>query len=159
MKTRLGFLTDAEAPKRLETYLRESIPLVVHMDVRVLSADVHGLLLEAPLAPNRNHIGTAFGASLHGLGTLACWGLVWLVLEDQPGREVIVADSHMEYRRPVTGTFQARCPLPTPEALESLREGFINRQRARIGLTATLNTGTRAVAEFRGTFVAMHAKS
>ena len=158
MTALIKFLTDADAPKRLERYLHEAIPLVTHMDVRVLSADLHGLLLEAPLAPNRNHIGTAFGASLHGLGMLACWGMVWLVLEDEPEREIVVADSRMTYRAPATGTFQARCPLPTPGAVTALREGYRSKGRARLALESSVGTGTKPVATFAGTFVALRHK-
>jgi thioesterase domain-containing protein len=155
-----AFLTDPEAPRRLERYLQESIPLVGHMDVRVLASDVHGVLLEAPLAPNRNHIGTAFGASLHGLAMLACWGLVWLALEDHADREIVVADSRMSYRAPAAGTFQARCPLPPPEAVAALRAGYAMRGRARIALDATINAGgAKPVATFSGTFVALRAKA
>ena len=47
------------------------------MGVKVESLDEDYLTLFAALAPNINHIGTAFGGSLHGLATLACWGVVW----------------------------------------------------------------------------------
>ena len=154
----LPFLTDGAASQRLERYLRDSIPLVVHMDVCVLSADVRGVVLEAPLAPNRNHVGTAFGASLHGLATLACWGLVWLVLEDHPEREIVVGDSRMRYRRPATATFQARCPLPAPEMLAGLRRDYEARGRARLVLDAQVECGGNRVAEFKGTFVTLRGK-
>ena len=149
------FLTDRDAAQRLEAYLREAIPLVGYMDVRVLSADVKGVIVEAPLAPNRNHLGTAFGASLHGVATLACWGLVWLVLEDHAEREIVVADSRMRYRAPAEATFQARCPLPPADAIEELRAAFMARPRARIELEAHVECGGTRVADFEGAFYAL----
>jgi thioesterase domain-containing protein len=154
----LPFLTDAQAPKRLETYLRAAIPVVNFMDVRVLSCDVRGVVLEAPLAPNRNHIGTAFGASLHGLATLAAWGLVWLTLEDKVEREIVVAASSMRYRAPAPSTFQARCALPDAQQLWALRDDYMNRKRARIVLTASIECAGERVADFEGTFVALKGK-
>jgi len=154
----LPFLTDEAAPKRLETYLRAAIPVVNFMDVRVLSCDVRGIVLEAPLAPNRNHIGTAFGASLHGLATLAAWGLVWLVLEDKPEREIVVGESNMRYRLPAPSTFQARCALPDAGKLWGLRDDYSNRKRARIVLSANIECAGERVADFEGTFVALRGK-
>lgn len=154
----LPFLTDGMAPRRLETYLRAAIPMVSFMDVRVLSSDVRGVVLEAPLAPNRNHIGTVFGASLHGLATLAAWGLVWLTLEDKADREIVVAQSTMRYRAPAPSTFQARCALPDPEKLWGLRDDFTNKKRARIVLTASIECAGERVADFEGTFVALKGK-
>lgn len=154
----LPFLTDPLAPRRLETYLRDAIPVVNFMDVRVLSCDVKGVVLEAPLEPNRNHIGTAFGASLHGLATLASWGLVWLTLEDKTDREIVVAESTMRYRSPVPSTFQARCALPHADVLWGLRDDYTNRRRARVVLDATVTCAGERVADFEGTFVALRAK-
>lgn len=154
----LPFLTDGMAPKRLETYLRAAIPMVNFMDVRVLSCDVRGVVLEAPLAPNRNHIGTAFGASLHGLATLSAWGLVWLTLEDKVEREIVVGQSTMRYRAPAPSTFQARCALPEPTVLWGLRDDYTNRGRGRIVLTAAVECAGERVADFEGTFVAIKGK-
>jgi len=153
------FFVDPGSPQRLERYLREAIPLVVHMDVRVLSADLKGVVLEAPLAPNRNHIGTAFGASLHGVATLAGWGLMWLALEQHAEREIVVVESQMRYRLPANGTFQARCALPTPDALLELNADYATRGRARLVLDAHVECAGNRVAEFEGTFIAMKGKA
>lgn len=155
---RKPFFVDPDARLRLERYLREAIPLVVHMDVRVLSADLKGVVLEAPLAPNRNHVGTVFGASLHGVATLACWGLMWLALEEHAEREVVVADSHMRYRLPATATFQARCPVPPPQQLLELSADYATRGRARLVLDAQVECAGSRVAEFEGTFIAIKGK-
>src|SRR5688572_1616471 len=130
-QSRKPFFVDPDAALRLENYLRASIPLVAHMDVRVLGADLKGIVLEAPLAPNRNHVGTAFGASLHGVATLACWGLMWLALEEHGEREIVVGESQMRYRLPAKGTFQARCPVPAPDSLLELSADYATRGRAR----------------------------
>lgn len=156
---RKPFFIDPTAALRLEQYLREAIPLVSAMDVRVLSADLKGIVLEAPLAPNRNHVGTAFGASLHGVATLACWGLMWLALEEHAEREIVVGESHMRYRLPATATFQARCPVPPPEALLELSADFATRGRARLVLDAHVECSGTRVAEFEGTFIALKGKA
>ena len=129
------------------------------MDVRVLSADLKGIVLEAPLTPNRNHVGTVFGASLHGLATLSCWGLMWLALEEHGEREIVVVESHMRYRLPATATFQARCPVPAPAALLELSGEYATRGRARLVLDAHVECAGTRVAEFEGTFIATKGKA
>lgn len=66
----------------LERILHTEIPLTRAMDIRVLRADQNGLALGAALAPNLNHKQTAFGGSLNSLATLACWGLIQLLVGD-----------------------------------------------------------------------------
>ena len=63
--------------ERLQGFLDEHIPLTRAIQLRVASLDDSGLRLEAPLAPNVNDKGTAFGGSLASLLTLAGWGLLW----------------------------------------------------------------------------------
>ncbi len=57
----------------LEAFLHEKIPLTKAMGLHVAESNARRLVLEAPLAANRNHLGTAFGGSLHALPTLACY--------------------------------------------------------------------------------------
>src|SRR5690606_33240492 len=54
-----------------EAFLHAKIPLARAMGVRVERCDSEGLVLTAPLEPNHNHLGTAFGGSLAALATLA----------------------------------------------------------------------------------------
>ena len=65
----------------LERKLREEIPLARAMDLRVADYDGQALTLAAPLPPNINDKGCAFGGSLASLMTLAGWGLVRLQLQ------------------------------------------------------------------------------
>ena len=61
-------------------YLQERIGrefmLARHIGVVVESADDAAVVLLAPLAPNANHQGTAFGGSLYSLSVLTGWA--WL---------------------------------------------------------------------------------
>ena len=83
---------------RLERYMHRTIPLVEQMQVRVVAFDAAGLALTAPLAPNINHEQTAFGGSLASLATLACWGYLWLLLEDEPNMHMVVNEAHIRYQ-------------------------------------------------------------
>ena len=50
------------------------IPLAAAMQVSIARIDANALELTAPLDPNANHMGTAFGGALQALATLAGWG-------------------------------------------------------------------------------------
>lgn len=61
--------------KSLEKYLHEHIPLSKAMQVSVIEAGQNKVILSAPLAPNINHVGTAFGGSESTVAILAAWSL------------------------------------------------------------------------------------
>lgn len=144
----------AEAIRLLQGYLDHAIPLVPQMQVRVAALTDAELVLDAPLAPNRNHIGTVFGGSLNSLATLACWGLVWLALHGR-GAHIVIHEGHMKFARPATGDFSAACRLPGEAALRDFTAQYAQRGRARLALAARIACGGDTVAEFEGRFAAL----
>lgn len=145
---------DPAAGQRLEAYLHAHIPLVQHMQARVDTCNAAGLTLSAPLAANLNHEGTAFGGSLDSLAMLACWGLVWLLLEHEPAVHIVVAESRMQFLRPVTDTLVARCALPDAAARQTFIETLQRRNKARLELQAEITRPHAVCAKFAGYFVA-----
>lgn len=139
---------------RLERYMHDTIPLVGQMQVRVTAFDAAGLTLTAPLAPNINHERTAFGGSLASLATLACWGYLWLLLEDEPRMHMVVNEAHMRYLKPVTAALTARCEAPAAEALQRFLDTLQRRGKARIELKAAMLQEGVLCAEYSGSFVA-----
>lgn len=139
---------------RLEDYMRRTIPLVTQMQVRVEVYDATGLTLSAPLAPNINHEFTAFGGSLASLATLACWGYLWLLLEDESGMHMVVNEAHMRYLKPVTGQLSARCAAPAPAEQGKFLEVLARRGKARLELKAGIAEHSVLCAEYIGSFVA-----
>ncbi len=64
----------------LEAALHSHIPLSKAMGIVVSQFDGQSLELQAPLAPNINHQGSAFGGSLTAISALTGWGMVQLQL-------------------------------------------------------------------------------
>ena len=60
----------------LQNLIDREIILAKHMGVVVESADDTSMVLRAPLAPNANHKGTAFGGSLYSIAVLTGWAWV-----------------------------------------------------------------------------------
>ncbi len=151
-------LARADAVPALQAYLNDSIPLIEPMQVRVASAGIEGVGVSAPLAPNSNHIGTAFGGSLHGLATLASWGLLWLLLREREDVSIVVRDSRMRYLAPARGELEAFSPTPNPGILNQFFRGMDRRGKAGIELTARVESEGTLCADFEGGFVAVRAR-
>lgn len=151
-------MSDVAANERLlretEAYLHEQIPLTRAMGVTLESWDGVRLVLQAPLEPNHNHLGTAFGGSLSALATLAGYSLVWLMLGDREAH-VVVRDSHIRYRHPVRHLLRAECTRPDDETMQAFRHQFAETGRARLSLPVILQEEGKVCVEFEGSFVAM----
>lgn len=139
----------------LDAYLRGAIPLYAAMGASVDSAGDDEVVIRAPLAPNRNHQGTAFGGSIASLATLACWGWLWVKLQPaHGGAALVVARSDIEYLQPVPGDFIARCTAPTVTACDAMLAALARKGRGRIELAATVEHDGAVCARYAGLFVA-----
>lgn len=137
-----------------EAFLHDQIPLTQAMGVQVKRYDATGLVLTAPLAPNHNLPGTAFGGSLATPATLAGYTLPWLKLGDR-GSHIVIKESQIRYRFPVRGDLRAVAPRDGAAALTDFREGYQPPGRARLTFLIKIISGDKVCVEFRGTFVAL----
>lgn len=137
-----------------ETFLHQQIPLTQAMGVTVESWDGQLLVLQAPLEPNHNHLGTAFGGSLSALATLAGYCLLWLVLGDRQAH-IVVRESRIRYRHPVRGALRAMCRRPSEQEMQVFQRKFAETGRASLTLRTTIEEAGKTCVEFEGSFVAM----
>jgi thioesterase domain-containing protein len=147
-------MSDEKALREITEYLHGKIPITLAMGIRVTSFDGAALTLEAPLAANHNHLGTAFGGSLAAIATLAGYARVWLALEN-PDAHVVIRESTMKFRRPVRGSLRAVCRASDGAALDEFRQALARAGKARIDLDVTIEESGEVAVEFRGTFVAV----
>jgi thioesterase domain-containing protein len=138
----------------LESFLHEKIPLTLAMEVHVAECDDTHIVLTAPLAPNRNHLQTAFGGSLHALATLSGYSLLWWLLRE-PQAHIVIRESTIQYERPVRDTLRAVCCAPPWLELERFRRDFNRKGKGRIALEANIEHAGEIAARFHATFVAM----
>lgn len=116
-----------------EHALLADIPLARAMALRVHAHNGDELALAAPLAPNINDKGCAFGGSLVSLLTLAGWGLIVLKLAELKREcDVYVQDSSTRYLAPVWTDFVARARLAEGESWIAFAETLTARGRARL---------------------------
>jgi thioesterase domain-containing protein len=146
-------LASAEA---LEHYLHRSIPLSRAMQVTVIEVTDERAVLGAPLGPNINHLGTAFGGSACTLATLAAWSLLHCRLQALwPAARLVLQSSSMQYLRPIRTGFSAHAQLAPDAGWALFLRTLERRGRARIAAVAQLRTNNELAAHFFGEFVAL----
>ena len=140
--------------KDTEAFLHQQIPITLAMGVQVQSFDGRHLTITAPLEPNHNHLGTAFGGSLSAIATLAGYTLLWLLLGDRSAH-IVIRESSLRYRRPVTGAIRAICERPDEAALTAFKTQFAETGKARLRLQVRIEESAQSCVEFEGEFVAL----
>lgn len=145
------------APEELEKFLHAKIPLTAAMGIRVVQTGPRRLILEAPLAPNVNHLGSVFGGALHTLPTLACYAALWtLLVEGGVDGHVVVKQSYANYRQPVRNTFRAICNRPPPGIASEFIDDLRRFKKARMDLESIIEGADgKPAVEFHGSFVAL----
>ena len=139
----------------VNAYLARHVPITQAMGIRLRSFAADGVTMTAPLKPNINDKGIAFGGTLASILSLCGWALTDLVLREAGEvADVFIAAGTTEYRAPVTGRIVARCPLPPPEDLAAFLSAYRLRGRARLRLEAFIETRDARAALFHATYVA-----
>ncbi|HUW53921.1 MAG TPA: YiiD C-terminal domain-containing protein [Rhodanobacter sp.] len=129
-------LTQAQ---ELVQFIRDEIPLAHAMDLQLGSCDDDTFSLLAPLAPNVNDKGCAFGGSLLSLMTLSGWGLVELALRRRgESCDVFVAESTVRYLAPLWQDFHSESRLATEASWGTFFRTLSLRGRARIEVVSVV---------------------
>lgn len=144
--------------EELQALLHREIPITQHFHLSVAAYTQQLLRLDAPLAENVNHAGTAFGGSLSTLLTLAGWSMVWFVLQEyQLQGEIIIQDCSCKYIYPVKRDFSACCYRPNSFELNRFDKTLRTRGRARLELKAEIIEGDQVAVSFMGRYVVLLA--
>ena len=141
------------------TYLQDRItsefPLARHMDIVVESADEQGIVLCAPLGPNANYKGTAFGGSLFSIAVLTGWAWITRYLDaTQLAADAVIQESTIRYLVPVHGVLRATLAPPAAAHIEKFRKMMQRAGRGRIRLKVDIRQGNTLAGEFEGVFAA-----
>jgi len=139
--------------QQAEEYFHREIPITRAMGIRVTKSDEEQFIVEAPVALNSNHLRTGFGGSINAVTTLAGYGLLWSALQRQ-GVHIVVAESSIQFVRPIHQTIRAVCLRPEAEAWLAFHNRLESKGQASISLTVTVVEEGKVSAEFKGIFVA-----
>jgi thioesterase domain-containing protein len=136
-------------------FIRAKIPLARAMDLRLDRYAPDVLSLAAPLAPNINDKGCAFGGSMASLMTLAGWGLVELALRARGIEcDIYVGDSAIRYREPLFGELRATARFAEADALGVFLKTLDARGKARIQVACAIAGDRQDAATLEAAFVA-----
>ncbi|GJM08130.1 MAG: thioesterase [Lysobacteraceae bacterium] len=139
--------------ERLQDFMQRHIPITTAMQLQVVKADRAAVTITAPLQPNVNDKGTAFGGSMASVATLAGWGLVWANLNDEDGYDIMIRDTQLRYRRPVYGQIEANASIEA-DAWRDFMDKLSARGRARIEIGITIAGEDGPAMDMVGTYVA-----
>lgn len=146
------------SPRGLTTFLHDQIPLARAMEMKVVEAGAERVVLSAPLAPNRNHLGTAFGGSLQALPTLACYSALWMTLREAGyDGHVVVKSSHATFHDPLAGDLRAVCVRPSAAEVTPFLATLRRHKKARMELHSEVAGAVpgKPAVKFTGSFVAV----
>ena len=144
-----------EAAARLEREILEHIPLARAMQLGVSRYTGDELEMIAPLAPNINDKGCAFGGSMASLLTLAGWGLLELGLRAHGfACDIYVGDSQLRYHEPLWGELRGVARFAEADALAALVAGVRERGKGRADVVCEIAGEGRAAASLVARFVA-----
>lgn len=139
----------------LEHLILDTIPMARAMELQVGDYDGDTLHLHAPLAPNINDKGCAFGGSLVSLMTLAGWALVTLAMRARGiTADVFVASSDVKYLAPLTDDLHAQAELADDADWQRFFATFEARGKARIMVASAIRDGAGDACVQRARFVA-----
>lgn len=140
----------------LTRFIRTEIPLAGAMDLQLDRYSDDAISLAAPLAPNVNDKGCAFGGSLVSLMTLTGWALVELALQRRGEHcDVFVGESTVRYLEPVWSDFRSEARLADEADWETFFATLAARGKARIEVACAVpGSAARPAATLAARFVA-----
>jgi len=140
----------------LQGRISNEFPLAKHLAISVEAADDSTVVLRAPLGPNANYKGTAFGGSLYSVAVLAGWA--WLtryLAASGVAADVVIQESTVHYLAPCEGELRARALPPSPAHMEKLLKMLRRAGRGRVRMRIEVGQGPAVAASFDGVFAAM----
>ena len=139
----------------LQERIDREIMLAKPMGIIVESANDSSLVLRAPLAPNANHKGTAFGGSLYSLAVLTGWAWLTRFLATRTlDAEAVIQESSMRFLAPVRGELRASAAAPGAAQIDKFRRMLQRAGRGRISLRVEINYDRTLATLFEGVFAA-----
>lgn len=146
----------ASAAAALEAEILARIPLASAMGLRIRRYAGDELEMAAPLAPNVNDKGCAFGGSISSLLTLAGWGLIVLGLRGRGFEcDLYVGDSHLRYQEPVWGELRGIARFEQAGALDALCDSLAARGKGNTRVVCELAGERRAATTLTARFFAV----
>lgn len=146
--------------QELNDYLTHHVPLFRAMRARVEHTDANRLALTAPLEPNLNDKGTAFGGAMAAIAALTGWAITTITLRDHgETAEIVIIDSTLKFLRPVRETIIAECVPPDAVMVETFIERYRQRGKARWTVDVVVRADGEPAMTFKGHYGVFRGKA
>lgn len=139
----------------LTQFVQTHLPIAQQMGIEVEQYDGQELILTAPLDPNINDKGTAFGGSIYCVAVFSCWGMVYLKAQEHglTDPNIVVATGDIKYLKPVAGALRARCRLTAETTFDDFWQYYDENGKAKVELSSqVINDAGDVLAEFNGKY-------
>jgi thioesterase domain-containing protein len=139
----------------LQNRIAGEFALARHIGVIVESADDAAVVLRAPLAPNANYKGTAFGGSLYSVAVLTGWAWVTRYLAARGvSVDAVIQESNTRFLIPVEGELRASAAAPPAVQIDKFRKMLQRAGRGRIRVRVEIYYDEVLATLFEGVFAA-----
>ena len=145
--------------QEINDYLNHYVPLFTAMQARLLRCDDSGLAITAPLAPNINDKGIAFGGSMAALAALTGWALTRSMLDAHGEHaEIVITESTLKFLKPLREDIVTECARPDPATTEKFLHSLRQRGKARWTVEVLIRSNGEPVMTFIGQYGAYRAE-
>ena len=135
----------------LQERWEHQIPISDKMGIKINQYTGYQFECGAQLNPNLNPHNTMFAGSAFTLATLTGWGMTWLLMKERGlSGDIVLADSQIRYRHPVTQNPVASTSL---DGISGDLDRLASGRKARIVIHVTIQSGDQAAVEFIGTYM------
>jgi thioesterase domain-containing protein len=120
---------------QMQALLMREIPISQATGFRVREVTKQRTSIWFPLAPNRNHFGSAFGGSLQTAMVLSSYALFHRLMDGlELSAQIVLSHAEVEFTRPVSGDFIALCESPDSGSMAKFLTTLSRRGKARLKL-------------------------
>lgn len=145
----------------IQAFFEQYVPQMKAAQIRLQDYDGHCLKLRAPLAPNINDKGTAFGGSVGNICMVAGWSMTCLVSREAGfDGDLVIAKSELEFLRPLRSDIYAQVRKPDAFAVAAFAERFRAKGRSSLQLEVRVSDELGELcARFKGKYALVAAPS
>ncbi len=139
--------------QEINDYLACYVPLYQAMHARLERCDGTVLCMKAPLSPNINDKGTAFGGAVAAIAFLTGWAMTRvLLIEHNEAAEIVISSSTLRFLRPVREEIVAECKWPESPEIERFIDSYRQHGKASWRLRVTISAGGNQALIFNGQY-------
>jgi thioesterase domain-containing protein len=146
-------MSQPQVIQEINEYLNRHVPLFQAMQARLDRCNDTELSIVAPLEPNINDKGIAFGGSMAALAALTGWALTRIILNEHgETSEIVITDSTQKFLRPVRHEVVTECLRPDAETVEPFIQGYRQHGKARWTVEVIIRADGEPAMIFNGQY-------